>query len=233
MSERNYYVICDDNCKFPAMSKEQTLAAIAEATGKTVAGVDSAFITKIKELNTGKELAFWVGKQAEYNEQKDIIPNNTYVIITDDTTAEDINNAIVAVRAGIQANAENINKQKQRIVYEGERTTTAPVDFYTMYYRQRAITVCLDQVNDGEFSEVVTFTHLKNTYSEDENGNGIWTTTSKILVSYSEYYELTIKTYFATKKGEAEVRHTTNGAGVSTVLKSINRVSVLTDERGA
>ena len=67
MSERNYYVLCDDNCKFLSMSKEQILAAIAEATGKTVSNVDDAFITKIKEQNAGTAVKIWLGTQAEYN----------------------------------------------------------------------------------------------------------------------------------------------------------------------
>ena len=79
--ERNYYVICDDNCKFPAMTAEQVLAAIAEATGNTPSSVDNAFITKIKEKNGNSNLKFWVGTQAQYNA---LTPEeNTFYIITD------------------------------------------------------------------------------------------------------------------------------------------------------
>lgn len=67
MSERNYYVISDDNCLFPAMTKEQVLNAIAEATGETVTDIDEAFITMIKEKNGNRNLKFWVGTQAQYN----------------------------------------------------------------------------------------------------------------------------------------------------------------------
>ena len=51
MSERNYYVLCDDNCRFESMTKEQIIAAIAEATGHTPEDIDAAFITRIKEQN--------------------------------------------------------------------------------------------------------------------------------------------------------------------------------------
>lgn len=66
-SGRTYYVFCKDNCRFESMTKEQIIAAIAEATGNTVTDVDSAFITKIKEQNAGTAIKFWVGTQAEYN----------------------------------------------------------------------------------------------------------------------------------------------------------------------
>lgn len=66
MSERNYYCICDDKCFFPTMTKEQIIAAIAEATGNTPTNVDDAFITKLKEQNYGKAIKLWIGTRAEY-----------------------------------------------------------------------------------------------------------------------------------------------------------------------
>lgn len=67
MADRKYYVLCESNCKFESMTKEQIIAAIAEATGNTVTDVDAAFITKIKEQNRGTAVKIWVGTQAEYN----------------------------------------------------------------------------------------------------------------------------------------------------------------------
>lgn len=67
MSERVYYVICADDCRFEGMSKEQIFAAIAEATGNTPTDVDAAFITKIKETNKNNALSFWYGTEAEFN----------------------------------------------------------------------------------------------------------------------------------------------------------------------
>ena len=67
MSERKYYLICDDDCRFEGMTKEQIMAAIAEATGNTPVSIDEAFITKIKELNGNTDLTFWKGTQAEFN----------------------------------------------------------------------------------------------------------------------------------------------------------------------
>lgn len=65
--DREYFVLCKDNCKFPAMTKEQALAAIAEATGKTPTDIDAAFISKIKEINKGETVQIWIGATAEYN----------------------------------------------------------------------------------------------------------------------------------------------------------------------
>ena len=91
--ERNYYVICADGCKFEGMTKEQILAAIAEATGATVTNIDSAFITKIKELNKGETLRFWKGTTAEYNALPQKYDDCQY-IKTDDTTFKDIEDQI-------------------------------------------------------------------------------------------------------------------------------------------
>lgn len=67
MSDRKYYLICDDNCKFEGMTKEQIYSVIAEATGNTPTSVDGAFITMIKESNANKALSFWMGTEAEFN----------------------------------------------------------------------------------------------------------------------------------------------------------------------
>lgn len=66
---RNYYVLCDDDCRFPAMTAEQVIAAIAEATGNIPSEhVDDAFITKIKSSGQEKNISFWYGTESEFNE---------------------------------------------------------------------------------------------------------------------------------------------------------------------
>ncbi len=73
MSERRYFVICEDNCRFESLTREQIFAAIAEATGSTPTPVDEAFITKIKEQNANHSLKMWKGTEAQFNalEEKD------------------------------------------------------------------------------------------------------------------------------------------------------------------
>ena len=89
---RKYYCFCEANCRFETMSKEQILAAIAQAaeTG-LVFDTDAAFITKVKESNAGGFITFWVGTQAQYNahvarDGKD--PNCFYMFTDYDATAE-------------------------------------------------------------------------------------------------------------------------------------------------
>lgn len=64
---QDYYVLCDDNCRYVGMTKEQIIAAIAEATGSTPTNIDSAFITQIKEQNKNNAMKIWVGTRAEFN----------------------------------------------------------------------------------------------------------------------------------------------------------------------
>lgn len=98
MSERNYYVICDDNCKFESMTKEQILAAITQAVeSHEITDVDTGFVTKIKELNGNTPLQFWVGTQAQYNALEEPA-QNVFYIITDDTTVPDLQNAVAALQ---------------------------------------------------------------------------------------------------------------------------------------
>lgn len=83
---RNYYVMCDDNCKFEGMTKEQTLTAIEQAVSTgTIKDIDTGFITKIVEQNARAPLRFWVGTQAQYNALTDKSDDTLY--ITDDTDA--------------------------------------------------------------------------------------------------------------------------------------------------
>lgn len=114
MFDRNYYVICDDNCKFEGMTKEQILAAIAEATGATVTDVDAAFITKIKEQNKGGALKFWRGTTAEYNALTEFDPD-CYYIKTDDTAFDDVNAKFKTIDEQIKGTSEAINAANKSI----------------------------------------------------------------------------------------------------------------------
>ena len=134
--ERKYYCICEDNCKFETMTKEQILAAIAQAmeTG-SVGNCDTGFITKVKEQNGGSCVTFWVGTQAQYNaiETKE---QNCMYIITDDTTAADIlkacktatDEATAASEAAAAANAAAA-AALQKIDENGTIVFTHDVDF--------------------------------------------------------------------------------------------------------
>lgn len=112
--ERVYYCLCGDNCKFETMTKEQIITAIAEATGKTPTNIDSAFITKVKEQNKGTALYFWIGTTAEYNalETKDEF---CYYIKTDDTTLDDMYNAIKDIRNVVEELQGGVEEAKHDV----------------------------------------------------------------------------------------------------------------------
>ena len=82
---KKYYCFCGSNCRYETMTKEQILAAIAQAvqTGK-VGDCDTGFITKVKETNGGRYVTFWVGTQAEYNALATKELNCMYIITDDD-----------------------------------------------------------------------------------------------------------------------------------------------------
>lgn len=117
--EKVYFCFCNDNCKFETMTKEQIIAAIAEATGNTPTEIDAAFITKIKEQNKGNSLIFWLGTTAEYNAIETKDPNCFY-IKTDDTTIEDITTAITTIIDEIEEIKKNIPSFKRLLTAEDD-----------------------------------------------------------------------------------------------------------------
>ena len=118
--ERKYYVLCGDKCLFEAMTKEQTLAAIAQAveTGE-IKDVDTGFVTTIKEQNRGKGLTFWVGTTAEYNALTEKVQNCFY-ILTDDTMSDDIEKIII----DLQNSVNNVLNVTQKNVVVGKSDLT-------------------------------------------------------------------------------------------------------------
>lgn len=82
---KKFYLICDDDCKYEGMTKEQIFAAIAEATGNVPNGVDDAFISSVVNQNSGGAIKLWMGTTAEYNILKNAgnLDEDTYYIRTD------------------------------------------------------------------------------------------------------------------------------------------------------
>lgn len=107
--ERTYFVICEDNCKFEGMTKEQIINAIAEATGATPESidVDAAFITKIKEMNANKNLKFWIGTTAQFEALPSKVQDTLY-ILTDDDTADSLEALYTELNAAIAGIQESL-----------------------------------------------------------------------------------------------------------------------------
>lgn len=101
------YVICDANCKFEGMTKEQIYAAILQAVNEgTIGDIDSGFVQTIKTIN-GIGLKFFLGTQAEYEALTDEEKENLFAIITNDTTKEGIIKAIT----DLQTELSELNKK--------------------------------------------------------------------------------------------------------------------------
>lgn len=100
---RTYYVICEDNCRFEGMTKEEIFDAIADATGNTPTPVDEAFITKIKEQNANHSIKIWKGTQAQYNALSETDSDTIYFIGTNAVKSVDgIEDDITAIESDIE-----------------------------------------------------------------------------------------------------------------------------------
>lgn len=102
------YVICDKNCKFEGMTKEQIYAAIVQAVNEgTIGDIDTGFITTIKTIN-GFPLRFFVGEQAAYDALTDEEKINLFAIITNDTTKEGLLEAIETLKTDAEEMREGV-----------------------------------------------------------------------------------------------------------------------------
>lgn len=120
-----YYVFDDGKNKFEGMTREQIIAAIAQATGVTPQDVDSGFITTIKEQNANKGVSLWVGTQQEYNAISNPDENTLYCITDPNETAE-LQNEIEILQAQIAefvaTETSNITAQKiKEITFSGTK----------------------------------------------------------------------------------------------------------------
>lgn len=99
------YVICDQNCKFEGMTKEQIYTAIIQAVNEgTISDIDVGFIQTIKTIN-GTPLKFFVGTQYEYDILSAADKENLFAIITNDATRE----SILAAVESLQENVESLH----------------------------------------------------------------------------------------------------------------------------
>lgn len=120
-----YYVRGDSKSIFESMTKEEILAAITQAVeGGTVGDIDSGFVTKIKEIHSGNELRFWVGTSAEYNALAET-DNNVLYILTDDTSAADINSRFTEHDAQLATQAAAIAANAAAIAARTVKMTSA------------------------------------------------------------------------------------------------------------
>ena len=168
------YVICDQNCKFESLTKEQILTAILQAVNEgTIGNIDTGFITTIKTVNN-VGLKFFYGTQAAYNELSNADREGLYPIITDDATIEGINRAIDGLLNGEYTvkNAERVsvivNTGKDEILDEDLKVMLS--------YKSGTQTPLID--NDFKYSP-----QIKTLFVENVEGNSKTATTAKKLVN--------------------------------------------------
>lgn len=139
-NEKKYYCFCSSNCKYETMTKEQIMAAIAQAveTG-SVGNCDTGFVTKLKEKNGGNYLSVWIGTQAQYNAIETPAANCLY-IITDDTTNADMIKAVndAAVNAANAATAAGgaaaVCEAMKAVDITNKISLSAPAGYPTLSY---------------------------------------------------------------------------------------------------
>lgn len=143
MSERNYYVLCDDNCRFESMTKEQILAAITQAVeGHEIGDVDTGFVTTLKEQNKNTGLKFWVGTQAQYNALETKEPNCFYII----TDEEDL----------IPQMAESINELEQTVAILEAKSEMQGVQLHSGAIPYGSVSVNVPNIDKYKIIAVIT-----------------------------------------------------------------------------
>lgn len=145
-----FYCVCDDDCRYETMTKEQILTAIQEAVAQGyVSDPDGAVISKIKEIRAGSAAQVWVGNEAQFNAispapfvGKSVVrvgENGVLYLCSDDRTLEDLENHVsdktnphnvTAEQVGAAAKshthkADDINGGLIPIVYGGTNAKTA------------------------------------------------------------------------------------------------------------
>lgn len=131
--KRTYYVICEDNCKFESMTKEQILAAIEQAVSEgEIKDVDTGFVTKLQELNKKGALKFWVGTAAEFNALADQ-EEDVFYIVTDSTEGSDIESAIEDLRSDVDVLENKFNKTLWTGTFKNTDTTPFTVEGFENY----------------------------------------------------------------------------------------------------
>lgn len=140
------YVICDQNCKFEGMTKEQIYTAIMQAVNEgTIGNIDAGFITTIKTIN-GTPLKFFVGEQAEYDALTDEDKKDLFAIITNDTTKDGILQAIKDLETAAKENAEATARIINAPVARAVNTTSGAITkagYYYIYVKEKAYPDCI------------------------------------------------------------------------------------------
>ena len=131
-----FYVLDENNNKVEALDKEGVLAAIEQAIADgSLAGLvaDAAFITKLKCCVSGTTYKIAFTTQAYYNElvAAGTVEENTYYYIIDDTSAEEIDQALKDINNTINGINKRVGALETKTLLEKEfiidTTSTKPI----------------------------------------------------------------------------------------------------------
>ena len=195
--ERKYFVICADNCKFESMTKEQILTAIEQAikTGQ-IKDVDTGFITTVKEQNTGAGVKLWIGTTAQYEAQKDSL-SDTFCIITDDTTAEDITAAITEVKEQMQTVETAVVDLKKRtaydVIYEGGGSSFSVPSNKFAWGQYKSILIVAEIYGGYEYKKIITtLNHIESTATKYTASGGLYPDIVKLSFDWEDTLNVSI-----------------------------------------
>lgn len=193
MATPKVYVICDQNCKFESMTKEQILSAIMQAVNEgTIGDIDAGFIQTIKTIN-GKSLKFFYGEQAAFDALTDEEKQGVFAIITNDATIDGLKSAIEDVQNTLYEMSSSL-KYGGFVVAQATSATSATSASYATRAGTAAVAESLKEggnvtVNHAERADHATTagyassagTADKATNAEnDESGNHIPTSYARI-----------------------------------------------------
>jgi hypothetical protein len=120
------YVLCDNNCKYESLTKEQIYTAIVQALENgTIEDVNTGFVQTIKTINN-IPLKFFVGSQASYDALTDEQKENLFAIISDDTSKENLIKKLEELTDATNTNANHIDSIRRGSL--AEVTITPSVD---------------------------------------------------------------------------------------------------------
>lgn len=126
--ELKVYALDDGANKHQSMTKEQIITAITQAINDgTITNIDAGFITKLQEKNHNKALQLWIGTSAEFQalESKN---EDTLYMLTDDTTVDDLANAITALETNLNEKIETEIKDEETARKQADSTLTDTIN---------------------------------------------------------------------------------------------------------
>lgn len=163
METPKVYVICDANCKFEGMTKEQIYTAIVQAVNEgTIGDIDTGFVTTIKDI-LGNPLKFFVGTQAKYNALSATQRQGLFAIITDDTNKDGITEAINTLNQEIKAIQEAQTYKSKTVTYNTR------IFNWSIHNLTNGIYSCLVRGTYNNYSHYTLFLHCH----KRENDTGI------------------------------------------------------------